>query len=263
VIRNELKRRLEGGKSCINAWLMVPSTFTAEAVVRAGWDSVTVDIQHGLHDYASAVQIIQVVQSQGVTPLVRVPWNEPGVIGKVLDAGAWGIICPMVNTAAEAEALVRACLYPPQGMRSFGPVRSRAYGGEQPYHAYANDDVLILPQIETRTALENIESILDVPGISGIYVGPSDLALSFGLEPALDREEPQMLEIYERLIAATAKRGITAGIQTGATPYAARMARLGFGIVTIASDLGFVQAGSREVVTSFRAAVKPAVGAGL
>src|ERR1700674_4006305 len=126
---NQLKMRLDSGTPCVNGWLLLPSTFTAEAMAQAGWDSLTIDMQHGLLDYTSAVQIIQAIQAHPVTPLVRVPSNEAGIIGKMLDAGAWGIICPMINTAGEARAFAAACLYPPLGSRSFGPIRARAYGG--------------------------------------------------------------------------------------------------------------------------------------
>ena len=249
---DSLKKKLLAGRACINAWLMIPSTFAAEGVARAGWDSATIDIQHGLLDYLSGVHLIQAVQAVGVTPLVRVPWNEPGIIGKVLDAGAWGVICPMVNTASDAQAFARACMYPPLGSRSFGPVRARHYGGDVPYHEIANDAIIVLPQIETREAVDNIDAILDVPGIHGIYVGPGDLGLSLGLKPTLDREEPEILEIYRRLLAATSARGLIAGIQNATATYAVRMAELGFTFLTISSDLGFLAGGARDCVQSFR-----------
>jgi 4-hydroxy-2-oxoheptanedioate aldolase len=177
------------------------------------------------------------------------------MIGKVLDAGAWGVICPMVNTASDAQALARACMYPPLGSRSFGPVRARHYGGDKPYHEISNDTILVLPQIETREAVDNIGAILDVPGISGIYVGPGDLGLSLGLKPTLDREEPEVLEIYRRLLTATAARGLIAGIQNATAAYAVRMVELGFTFLTVASDLGFLASGARDCVQSFRNSV--------
>ena len=197
---NMLKKRLQAGKACVNAWLAIPSGFSAETMAQCGWDSVTVDMQHGVQDYHSMVACFQAMDKHPVTPLVRVPWNEPGIIGKVLDGGAWGVICPMINNVAEAKALVSYALYPPKGKRSNGPIRAGAYGAATPYQATANDEVLIIPMIETQEAIDNIDAILDVPGISGIYVGPSDLGLSLGLVPKLDREEPQVLKIYEKLI---------------------------------------------------------------
>jgi len=254
-VANKLRARLEAGKVCINGWSVIPCNFTAEIFAQMGWDSVTLDIQHGLHDYRSAVNCIQAMQAHPVTPLVRVPWNEPGIIGKVLDAGAWGVICPMINNAKDAQALVKASLYPPMGERSNGPVRAAAYGGRTPYQEIANDQVLILPQIETREAVENLEAILDVPGISGVYMGPSDLGLSMGLPPILDREEPEILAIYDRVLAETAKRGQFAGIQNGTPAYAARMAKLGFGLVTVASDGALLGHSARQAMMATRQAV--------
>lgn len=249
---NILKERLKAGKACINGWSLLPSAYAIELLAQAGWDSITIDMQHGLHDYASAVAGMQAMQAYPVAPLVRVPWNEPGVLGKVLDGGAAGVICPMVNTETDARALAQACLYPPLGQRSNGPVRGAVYGGPTPYQETANQDILILPQIETAEAVGNIEAILAVPGISGIYVGPSDLGLSMGLPALLDRDEPQILSIYERLVQATAKRGLVSAIHTGSAEYAARMINMGFGLVTVGSDNGFLAAGARNAIKSTR-----------
>jgi len=254
---NPLKARLDAGKACVNGWSALPSNFAAEIFAQAGWDSVTLDMQHGLHDYASVAICIQAMQAHPVTPLARVPWNEPGIIGKVLDAGAWGVICPMVNTAADARALTNACLYPPLGQRSNGPIRAGAYGGATPYQQIANAQVLILPQVETREAVDNIETILDTPGLGGVYVGPSDLGLSYGLAAILDREEPEILLIYEMLIAQTARRGLVAAIHCTTPAYAARMVAMGFQLVTSASDNGLLARGAREAVTATRTACGP------
>jgi 2-keto-3-deoxy-L-rhamnonate aldolase RhmA len=173
---NNLKARLDAGKACVNGWLAIPSGFSAEVMAGCGWDSVTVDIQHGVQDYQSMVQCFQAMDRFPITPLVRVPWNEPGIIGKCLDGGAWGIICPMVNNAAEAKALADACLYPPIGKRSNGPIRAAAYGVASSYQSTANSEVLVIPMIETQDGIDNIDEILSVPGISGIYIGPSGRA---------------------------------------------------------------------------------------
>jgi 4-hydroxy-2-oxoheptanedioate aldolase len=249
---NMLKKRLKEGKACVNAWLAIPSGFSAETMAQCGWDSVTVDMQHGVQDYHSMVACFQAMDKHPVTPLVRVPWNEPGIIGKVLDGGAWGVICPMVNNVAEAKALVSYALYPPKGKRSNGPIRAGAYGSATPYQATANDEVLIIPMIETQEAIDNIDAICEVPGISGIYVGPSDLGLSLGLVPKLDREEPQVLKIYEKLVTATKKRGLFAGIHNGTASYAARAIGMGFHFVTIANDSGLMAMAARTAVAQTR-----------
>ncbi|MBS0560709.1 MAG: 2,4-dihydroxyhept-2-ene-1,7-dioic acid aldolase [Proteobacteria bacterium] len=243
-----LKQRLMAGKACVNGWLAIPSGFSAEVMAQCGWDSVTVDMQHGVQDYLSMVECFQAMGPHPVTPMVRVPWNEPGIVGKVLDGGAMGVICPMVNTKAEAEALVSYSLYPPKGKRSNGPIRAAMYGEASNYQATANDEILVIPMIETQEAVDNIEAILDVPGVSGIYVGPSDLGLSMGMIPILDREEPKILAIYEKLIAETKKRGQFAGLHNGSGAYAAKMINMGFRLVTITNDSSLMAKAAKEQI---------------
>ena len=251
---NRLKDRLQAGKACVNGWLAIPSGFTAEVMAQCGWDSVTVDLQHGVQDYLSMVQCFQAMQPHPITPLVRVPWNEPGIVGKVLDAGAMGVICPMVNNRAQAEQFVASCKYPPAGSRSNGPIRAAMYGEVTTYQKTANDEILVVPMIETEEALDNLEAILDVPGIDMIYVGPSDLGFSLGLAPIMDREEPKILEIYERLIRETAKRGIFAGMHTASAAYAARAIGMGYRFTTVANDSGLMARAALEAVQAARKA---------
>jgi 4-hydroxy-2-oxoheptanedioate aldolase len=183
-----------------------------------------------------------------VTKLVRVPWNEPGIVGKVLDGGAYGVICPMVNTREEAQALVSYCRYPPKGQRSNGPIRASMYGVAGTYQQTANDEILVIPMIETRQAVENIDEILDVPGIDAIYVGPADLAFSLGKTPKLDTEDAEQLGMYEVVLAACRNRGIYPGIHCADPAYAARMIRMGFRLTTIANDSGLMAKAAREAV---------------
>ena len=170
---------MAAGKAVVNGWLAIPSGFSAEVMAQCGWDSVTVDMQHGVQDYQSMVQCFQAMQAHPVTPLVRVPWNEPGIIGKVLDGGAMGIICPMVNTEAEAQALADACLYPPMGKRSNGPIRAAMYGEASSYQKTANDEILVIPMIETQEAIDNIEAILTSRASPASMSARSDMGLSW------------------------------------------------------------------------------------
>src|SRR3954468_15192901 len=252
MAENKLKARLASGKAAVNGWLAIPSGFSAEVMAQCGWDSVTVDMQHGVQDYQSMVQCFQAMQVHPVTPLVRVPWNEPGIIGKVLDGGAMGVICPMVNDAREAKALTDACMYPPLGKRSNGPIRAAMYGEASNYQKTANDKILVIPMIETQAGIDNIDEILSVPGISGIYIGPSDMGLSLGLIPTLDREEPVILEIYDRLLDSCRRHGKFAGLHNGTAAYAARMIQRGFRFVTIANDSGLMARAAREAVQATR-----------
>ena len=237
---SNVKKVWASGKAVVNAWLAIPSGFSAEVIAQCGFDSVTVDMQHGVQDYQSMVQCFQAMHAHPVTPMVRVPWNEPGIIGKVLDGGAYGVICPMINTRQEAENLVSYSKYPPLGVRSNGPIRSGMYGSGGTYQKTANDEIVLLPMMETKTAVENMESILDVKGINGVYVGPSDLGFSYGLEPKLDRDEPEILKIYEKIVKECGKRGLYAGIHCSGAAGAVRAINMGFMLVTLANDSGLM-----------------------
>src|SRR5258708_10239723 len=160
-------------------------------MAQCGWDSVTVDMQHGVQDYQTMVQCFQAMDRFPVTKLVRVPWNEPGIVGKVLDGGAYGVICPMVNTREEAQALVSYCRYPPKGQRSNGPIRAAMYGVAGDYQKTANDEILVIPMIQTPTAVENLEEILDGPGVDANYVGPAHPAFSLRKTAQLDNQDAE------------------------------------------------------------------------
>ena len=179
---NGLREAWAEDRAALGGWLTIPSGFSAEIMAHAGFDWVCVDTQHGVIDYQQMVGMLQAVSSTPVTPLVRVPWNEPGIIGKTLDAGARGVIIPMVNSVEEAEQAVRACRYAPAGARSYGPLRATYYAGSD-YYEHANDDVLCIVMIETRDAVARVDEILSVPGIDAVYIGPADLSITLGLPP--------------------------------------------------------------------------------
>jgi 4-hydroxy-2-oxoheptanedioate aldolase len=252
------------GGAVVNGWLGIPSAVAAENMAQAGWDSLTCDLQHGLVDYQAAIGMMQAVSTTPITPLCRVPWLEPGIIMKLLDAGSYGIICPMINTRAECEALVGACRYAPKGYRSFGPARAVWYAGAD-YAKQANDTVVCLAMIETRKALDNLDEILTVPGLDGIYVGPADLGLSLGGEPRGDQTEPKVYAAIEQILAATKKHKVRAGIHCSSTAYAKKMIGIGYQFVTVMSDNGLLNAAAKNTVAEMRqggpAQAKPA-GAG-
>ena len=233
---NGVQTLWQNGRPVVNGWLSIPSSVSAEIMAHQPWDSLTVDLQHGLVDYQAALTMLQAVSTKDVTPLARVPWLEPGIIMKLLDAGAYGIICPMVNTRADAEALVAACRYAPQGQRSFGPTRALFYAGAD-YATKANDTVVVLAMIETAEALRNVAEIVATPGLDGVYIGPSDLSLSLGYTPKLDQEEPAVVEAIETIRAAAKDAGRRAGIHCLEPDYARRMIAQGFDLVTIGSDI--------------------------
>ena len=251
---NKLKQSWSQGKATINGWLAIPNGFSAEVMAQAGWDSVTVDLQHGVQDYMSMVGCFQAMAAHPVVPMVRVPWNEPGIVGKVLDAGAYGIICPMINTPEEARNFISYCKYPPKGARSNGPIRAGIYGTVTAggYQSTANDEIVCLPMIETRQAVDNLGAILDVEGIDAVYIGPSDLGFSYGLVPKLDRDEPEVMKIYETIIAETNKRGQKACVHCLTPEYAAKMIDMGFSLVTINNDSGLMLSAASSAVKAAR-----------
>ncbi|MBI0435399.1 HpcH/HpaI aldolase/citrate lyase family protein [Roseomonas sp. KE0001] len=247
---NKLKDAWAQGRAFVNGWLAIPNGYSAEVMAQAGFDSLTVDMQHGVQDYLSAVSCFQGMQPHGVTPMARVPWNEPGIVGKILDAGAMGVICPMVNTPEQARQLVSSCRYPPEGTRSFGPIRAGIYGEAGAYFDTANKDIAVIPMIETKEAIDNLPAILDVPGVDGVYIGPSDLGLSYGLAPRLDREEPEILKIYERVLEECGKRNIAVGLHNGTAAYARKMIGMGFKLVTISNDSGILLTAAKAAVAT-------------
>jgi 4-hydroxy-2-oxoheptanedioate aldolase len=248
---NTLRQIWKRGEAVVNGWLAIPSAFSAEVMAHQGFDSLTVDMQHGVVDYQAAVTMLQAIACTPVIPLARVPWNDPGPVMKILDAGAYGIICPMINTPDQAEALVAACRYPPRGHRSWGPVRASLYAGAD-YGDHANDEIVVLPMIETAEALKNLDRILGVPGIDGVYVGPSDLSLALGLKPRLDQTEPAVVEAQQEIVQTCRRHGVVAGIHNATAAYAQKMVAAGYQFVTLASDSRFLAAKAAEEVATVR-----------
>jgi len=235
-MESKVRKRWENGEAAVNGWLTIPSPVIAEIVANRNFDSVTIDMQHGLIDYQDALSMLQALRASGVTPIVRVLGLDPVMLGKVLDAGALGVICPMVNTRAAAEQLVRSCKYPPGGNRSFGPLRSQlVYGSD--YAAKANSSVIVFGMIETEEAVANVSDIAETPGLDGLYIGPSDLSLSFGGKPVFDHEDGDTFLIIEAIRDAAHNANIKAGIHCVSPSYAKRMLGSGFDFVTAGADV--------------------------
>jgi 4-hydroxy-2-oxoheptanedioate aldolase len=246
---NPLRLRWNADQAALGAWLSIPNSFTAELVARTNFDYVCIDTQHGLTDYSAVPSMLQAINLGSATPVVRVPWNEPGIIGKSLDAGARAVIIPMVNTREQAEAAVRACRYAPTGARSFGPIRvSRQEGPD--YFDHANADTAVIPMIETREAIDNIDAILSVPGVDAIYVGPADLSISLGIEPGNNDGVAVFDEAYATIVAACERHGVVPGCHTSAA-LGARRVEQGFRMVTVYNDaLGLARSASEDLATA-------------
>lgn len=253
MFKNRLKEIWAAGKPVLNGWCSIGNPFTAEIMAAQGYDSLSIDMQHGALDYASVLPMFQAVRASGVVPMARVPWRDPTYIMKALDAGAMGIICPMVNSRAEAEEFVRYMRYPPRGVRSFGPTRAAvAYGG---YGVEANDEVLALAMIETQEGVTHLEEIAATPGLDGIYVGPADLTLGTQdgrLPPGFDREEEVMVALIQRIAETCKENGIKACLHCGTAEYAARAIGWGFDLTTVSGDSRLLAGAAAASVARWR-----------
>ncbi len=242
---NPLKEIWAGGRTAFGVWSMTPDAFVAELVARAGYDYVCVDGQHGLADFASMVSIFQATDAAGAMPLVRVLSNDAGLIGRALDAGARGVIVPLVNDPEEAARAVAACRYPPEGVRSYGPVRAAEVLGSKAPEDLAGD-VLCFVMVETREGLERVEEISTTPGLDGIYIGPADLALSLDLAPTLEITEKKHVEAVRQIKEACRENGIACGIHCGSGEWARRHAEAGFDVVTVTMDTKIIADAARR-----------------
>ena len=241
------------GGGVLNGWLHIPNAFATELMAHQGWDSLTIDMQHGVVDYGAALGMLQAIATTATIPLARVPWNEPGIIMKMLDAGCFGIICPMINTRADCEAFVGACRYPPRGYRSFGPLRAALYIGPE-YAGHADEIVITMAMIETRQAVENIEEIVQTPGLDALYIGPADLGQSLGLGATMDPTEPAVLAAIDHVLDTARRHGIVVGMHTGSVEYAQRMADKGMQLLTIGSDARVLTGAAQRTVVAFKGA---------
>ena len=258
---NALRALWQSGGAAVNGWLAIANSFSAETMAHQGWDSLTIDLQHGVVDYQTMVTMLQAISTTATVPIVRVPWLEPGILMKTLDAGAYGVICPMVNSREDAQKLVAYTHYAPRGTRSFGPVRALLYGGAD-YPQHANDTIVTFAMIETAAALENLDEILSVEGLDAIYIGPSDLSLALGCTPTFDDLDPRAAEAVEHILARAKAHGVVAGIHNGTTEAALKRIARGFQFVTVGSDARLMAAGAQGVMSRMRAGLAPAAKSG-
>lgn len=248
-----IKKKWDAGFPTVNGWCSIGSTVTAEIMAAQGYDSLTIDMQHGALDYSAALPMLQTMRASGATLLVRVPWRDAASTMKALDAGAMGVICPMINNRAEAEEFVSYTRYPPDGQRSFGPTRaSVAMPG---YGIDANNHVLALAMIETADGMRNLEDIASTPGLDGIYVGPADLTLGTQkgrLQPGLDREEAEMISLIKQVAEVCRQHNIAAGIHCGSAAYAARAISWGYKMTTVSGDARLLASAASNTVSEWR-----------
>jgi 4-hydroxy-2-oxoheptanedioate aldolase len=243
----QLRKGLDAGKKFVNGFCSAPSPIMAEFLARQGFDSITIDLQHGLIDYQTALTMLQAMAGAGVPAICRVPWNDPIPVMKALDAGFEAIICPMINNREEAEKFGSYARYAPRGVRSFGPTRSLNVFGPS-YSQVANDQIVTFAMIETEAAVNNLDDILAVPEIDGIYIGPADLTLSMGFTPSIVVTEQKVIKAIEHVRSVTKRKNKFVGIHCGSGAAVSEMLGQGFDLATISTDIRiFVAAVQQEL----------------
>lgn len=247
--KNEIKAKMARGECTTNGWCALGSPYSAELLGHAGFDSVTVDLQHGMFDFAQALLIMQALSATPAFPIVRAPWNDTAIIMHLLDAGAYGVICPMINNRQEAERLVAACRYAPVGMRSYGPARGLLYGGAD-YLDRANDEIVVFAMIETQEGIKNLDDILATPGLDGVYVGPNDLALVLGSRPGTDLADQRCIDAIAHILARAKAHQKFAGIFCASGAVGAIRRKQGFDLVTLTHEASYVTQGAKAAIAA-------------
>ncbi|MFN3267003.1 MAG: HpcH/HpaI aldolase family protein [Deinococcales bacterium] len=238
-------------KPTLAGWLHLGHPFVAELMAAAGFEVLVADHQHAPFGLERALELVMTTSRTTAAPFVRVSWNDPAEMMKFLDAGALGIICPMINNRAQAEDFVAACRYPPRGIRSFGPTRAGLLYGTD-YAEHADERVITMAMIETKSGVENLDEILSVPELDGIFVGPSDLNQSLGNRAKLDSLDLDFLQLLEQIAQKTTQAGKVAGLFCGSSQYALRMQSLGYTFLVLSSDSRLLTAVAKQTLEAFR-----------
>jgi 4-hydroxy-2-oxoheptanedioate aldolase len=247
---NPVKRALQEGKPQVGAWLSLGSITASRFMARAGFAWLTVDIEHSLVDWETATHMFAAIADAGCVPLARVPSNRHDHIKRVLDNGAYGIVVPMVNTRAEAEHAVAACLYPPRGNRSVGgSVHALNFGASaNDYYDHIDDEVLIVLQCEHIQAVEDADKIFSVPGIDAIFVGPNDLAASMRGKDGKPASAQATKEAMDHILATCQKHKVAAGVHCGSADEVNLRAEQGWQFMAITSELKMMLSGAAAEV---------------
>jgi 4-hydroxy-2-oxoheptanedioate aldolase len=248
---NTVKRLLRDGKPAIGTWLGLGSPLAAEWLAHQGFDWLNVEQEHGAIDATLTLSLLQAISTTDVIPLIRIPWKDAAHCKRALDAGAYGLFIPSVNTREEAELVVGAMKYPPSGYRGLGGTRRVLYGGSD-YVSHANDEILVIPMIETAEGVRNADDILSVPGIDACFVGPNDLAMSLGLAPSLDPPFEEYEQSIQKIFQACKRHGVAPGLHAPSAERAADRIEQGWQLIAINSDGGFMAQSAAATVKTLR-----------
>ncbi len=251
---NHVRRRLAAGEASVGTWLTLPSPEAAEYVSRVGFDWLVADAEHNPMDIRTLAQMFAAIAASPTAPMVRIPWNSPEHFKRVLDAGAWGVVVPMVNSKVEAEQAVESARYAPLGQRSVGGGRHAMSFGTTAaeYYSHANDEILLVLQIEHIDGVENVDEIMSVPGVDAMFIGPNDLAASMGLGLGvpLESDEPRLMEAIQHAREACVRHGVAPGIHCSSAAAVNRRIAEGFQYCAMASELRYMLGGLSEDIAN-------------
>jgi 4-hydroxy-2-oxoheptanedioate aldolase len=252
---NLRERLADTGKPFLFSWMSIASPQLAAQVARLPIEGVCLDLQHGMIGFSEANKMITAINAAGRPALARVLWNEPGLVGQALDAGVSAVIAPMVNSRQQAEALVQAAKYPPVGSRSWGGYTALQASGLSPaaYLKQANEMTLVFAMIETQAALDAVEEIASVPGLDGLFVGPSDLSIALSKGAGIDKTSPATLAAMTRIAAAAEKHGLVAGAFAGSAEVVTTYAGLGYRFLAAVVDVDLLQLGADRLLGALKA----------
>jgi len=252
--KNLVKEKLGRGEPAIGSWMAIGHSLSAEVMAHQGFDWLTVDLEHNPIGWDTLMHMFTAISTTDTVPFARTPWNDPMLIKRILDTGAYGVVVPNVKTREEAEKAVAACRYPPVGIRGLGGTRSRLYAGSD-YYDHANEEISVHLMIEDKEAVERAEEIMSVPGIDAIFIGPNDLACSMGVPLGLDNKHPDHIKAVSHVLETGKKLGVPVGIHCGTPEEVVRRIKDGWQWLALASDARLMSGAASAAVAEIKKAL--------
>jgi len=252
--KNLVKEKLRRGEPSVGSWLAIGDPLAAETMAHTGFDWLTVDMEHNAIGWDSLLAMLIAISTTDVVPFVRTPWNDPMLIKRILDAGAYGVVVPNVKSREEAERAVAACRYPPVGIRGLGGGRARLYAGDD-YFQHANEEISVHIMIEDVDAVGRAEEIMSVPGIDAVFIGPNDLACSMGVPLGLDNKHPDHVKAVTHILETGKKLGIPVGIHCASAGEVVRRIKDGWQWLALVGDTRFMAGAAQQALAEIKSAL--------
>ena len=252
--KNLVKEKLRRGEPSVGSWLAIGDPLAAETMAHTGFDWLTVDMEHNAIGWDSLLAMLIAISTTDVVPFVRTPWNDPMLIKRILDAGAYGVVVPNVKSREEAERAVAACRYPPVGIRGLGGGRARLYAGDD-YFQHANEEISVHIMIEDVDAVGRAEEIMSVPGIDAVFIGPNDLACGMGVPLGLDNKHPDHVKAVTHVLETGKKLGIPVGIHCASAGEVVRRIKDGWQWLALVGDTRFMAGAAQQALAEIKSAL--------